>query len=84
MAAMLTTVRLFQALVDVFARLLVREKPVALAAGTLRPGESEATVVLAAGIVNATIMYFLYFNAETGSAVTGELVARMTGAAVGS
>lgn len=26
-------------------------------------------------------MYFLYFNAETGSAVTGELVARMTGAA---
>lgn len=82
MASMLTAVRLFQTLVDIFARLLVGEKSVTLPAGALRSVKSDATVVLATGIVNAAFVYFLYFNAETGSAVSGQLVARMTGAAI--
>lgn len=82
MAAMFTTARLFKTLVDVFARLLVRKKSVAIAAGTLRSRPSGATVVLTTGVVNAALMYFLYIDAETGSPVTGELVARMARAAV--
>lgn len=38
--------------------------------------------MLTAGVVNATLVYFLHIDAETGSPVTGELVARMAGAAV--